>query len=54
MELYNVQIGTDLDEEIVLQVVASSPGEAEMTAVSIVNSGEAGTMGVNVVDCFAM
>lgn len=54
MEFYDVQITTDLEETVVLQIYASSPQEAEMTAISIVNSGEAGTLGREVVECFAL
>lgn len=54
MEFYDVQITTDMGEVVVLQVSASSPQEAEMTAISIVNSGEAGTLGREVIDCFAL
>lgn len=54
MEFYDVQITTDLGEVAILQVTASSPQEAEMTAISIINSGEAGTLGREVVDCFAL
>lgn len=53
MIIFDVQIRTDCGEVMVLQVSASSPQEAEMTAISIVNSGEAGTLGREVVDCFA-
>ena len=34
MELYNVQLRTDLDEVVVLQVYANDPLEAEFTAKS--------------------
>lgn len=54
MEFYDVQITTDYGEVNVLQISATSPQEAEMIAISMVNSGEAGTMGTNVVDCFAL
>ena len=39
MELYNVQLRTDLDEVVVLQVYANDPLEAEFTAKSIVECG---------------
>lgn len=52
MEFYDVQITTDLGEVAILQVTASSPQEAEMTAISIINSGEAGTVSNSVGDCF--
>ena len=45
---------TDLGEVVVLQVTASDEQEAEMTAISMVESGHAGTVGRRVVDCFAM
>lgn len=54
MIIFDVQIRTDCGEVMVLQVSASSPQEAEMTAISIVNSGEAGTLGREVVECFAL
>ncbi len=54
MEIYDVQITTDLDEEVVLQVSTSSPQEAEMIAISMVESGQAGTIGTSVTDCFAL
>lgn len=41
MEIYDVQITTDYGEIQVLQISATSPQEAEMTAISMVNSGEA-------------
>lgn len=52
MELYNVQVTTEFGEEVVLQVYADSPQEAEMTAISMVESGQAGTDGMIVLDCF--
>lgn len=39
MELYNVQLRTDLDEVVVLQVYANDPLEAEFTAKSMVECG---------------
>lgn len=54
MEFYDVQITTDLEETVVLQIYASSPQEAEMTAISMVESGQAGTDGMIVLDCFAI
>lgn len=44
MELYNVQLRTDLDEVVVLQVYAGDPMEAEFTAKSMVERGQAGTI----------
>ena len=54
MELFDVQVTTDLGEVVVLQVTASDKLEAEMTAISMVSSGEAGTLGRGVTDCFAL
>lgn len=54
MELYNVQITTEFGEEVVLLVYACSPQEAEMTAISMVESGQAGTDGMIVLDCFVV
>ena len=54
MNLYDVQITTDLGEVVVLHVSASDEQEAEMTAISMVMSGEAGTMGRGVCDCFCV
>lgn len=54
MDFYDVQITTDLGEVVVFQVAASSPQEAEMTAISMVESGQAGTEGMIVLDCFAI
>ncbi|MBE6331091.1 MAG: hypothetical protein E7070_02115 [Bacteroidales bacterium] len=54
MQLFDVQITTDMGETIVLQVSADDAQEAEMTAISMVESGQAGTVGTRVVDCFAV
>lgn len=54
MEFYDVQITTDLEETAVLQIYASSPQEAEGCAYSMVESGEAGTLGRGVICCFAL
>ena len=54
MEIFDVQVTTDLGEVVVLQVSATDKLEAEMTAISMVTSGEAGTMGRGVSDCFAL
>lgn len=54
MELYDVQITTEFGEEVILQVSASSPHNAEMTAISIAESGQAGTDGMIVLDCFVL
>ena len=52
MELYNVQLRTDLDEVVVLQVYANDPLEAEFTAKSMVEWGQAGTISNVVVDYY--
>ena len=54
MQFFDVQITTDLGEVVVIQVAAGDRQEAEMTAISMVESGQAGTMGRCVVDCFAL
>jgi hypothetical protein len=54
MNFFDVQITTDMGEVVVVQVVADDRQEAEMTAISMVESGHAGTVGRSVVDCFAM
>ena len=54
MEFYDIQITTDFEEVIVRQVYASSPQEAECIAYTMVESGDAGTMGRGVIDCFAL
>ena len=54
MELYNVQATTEFGEEVILQVYADNPQEAEMSAISMVESGQADTVGRSVVDCFAL
>ena len=54
MELFDVQLTTDMGETLVVQVSASNPQEAEMTAISMVESGFLGTFGLTVVDCFAL
>ena len=53
MDLFDVQVMTDLGE-VVLQVYAFSAGEAEMTAISMVENGDAGVMGTSVISCFAL
>ena len=52
MELYNVQLRTDLDEVVVLQVYANDSLEAEFTAKSMVECGQAGTISNVVVDYY--
>ena len=54
MTFYDVQVTTDLGEVVVLQVYAFSAGEAEMTAISMVENGDAGVMGTSVVGCFVL
>lgn len=54
MDLFNVQITTDYGPTIVLQISASSEAEAEMTAISMVDNGNVGTQGINVIDCFTV
>ena len=54
MNFFDVQITTDMGEVVVVQVAADDRQEAEMTAISMVESGHAGTVGRSVVDCFAM
>jgi len=54
MELYDVQVTTDLGETVILQVSASSPEEAEMTAISMVECGCVSTIGRIVIDAFAL
>lgn len=52
MNFYDVQVTTDLGETIVLQVAASSTDEAELTAINMVELGQANTNGQSVIDCF--
>ena len=52
MNFYDVQVTTDLGETIVLQVAASSTDEAELTAINMVELGQADTNGQSVIDCF--
>lgn len=52
MELYNVQLRTDLDEVVVLQVYAGDPMKAEFTAKSMVECGQARTISNVVVDYY--
>jgi len=54
MDFYDVQITTDMGEELIVQVAANSEAEAEMTAIEMVESGEAGTDGCTVIDCFVV
>ena len=54
MNFFDVQITTDMGEVVVVQVAAGDRQEAEMTAISMVESGHAGTVGRSMVDCFAM
>ena len=52
MELYDVQITTELEEVIVLQVCANSESEAELTAISMVENGQADVASTVIVNCF--
>lgn len=54
MNLYDVLITTDLDEEVVLQIYASSIFEAELTAISMVEHGQADVEGVIVTNCIVL
>lgn len=54
MELFDVQVTTDLGEVVVLQIPANDPQEAEMTAIYMVECGQADTIGTTVADCFAL
>ncbi len=54
MELYDVQMTTDLGEIIVLQIYASCESEAELTAISMVENGQANVAGTVVISCFAL
>ena len=42
MQFFDVQITTDMGEVVVVQVAAGDRQEAEMTAISMVESGHAG------------
>ncbi len=53
MPFYDVQITTDLGETVVLQIAASSPEEAELAAIHMVEMGQADVEGTCVVECFA-
>ena len=44
MTFYDVQVTTDLGEVVVLQICAFSAGEAELTAISMVENGDAGVL----------
>ena len=54
MESFDIQVTTDLGEHVVLQIPANDPQEAEMTAIYMVESGQADTIGTTVADCFAL
>lgn len=54
MTFYDVQVTTDLGEVTVLQICAFSAAEAEMTAISMVEHGDAGVLGTSVVCCFVL
>ena len=52
MHFYDVQITTGQGETVILQVAASSPEEAEMAAINMVELGQAGVYGLQVVVSF--
>ena len=54
MELYDVQMTTDLGEIIVLQIYACCESEAELTAISMVENRQANVAGTVVISCFAL
>ena len=54
MTHYDVQITTDLEECIGVQIYASSEAEAEMTAISMVEEALVNTRSTNVIDCFVL
>lgn len=54
MELYDVQMTTDLGEVMILQLYASCESEAELTAISMVENGQANVAGTVVISCFAL
>lgn len=53
MEIYYVDIYTDLDETLTLTVNADSFSEAEAIAIDMVESGQAECVGQIVVSCEA-
>ncbi len=54
MNTYDVQITTNLNEVIILQICAHNDTEAELTAISIVENGEADVLGNYVTNCFVL
>lgn len=54
MQSFDIQITTELGEEVVVSVVVGDRQYAEMTAILIVESDLVGTMGRRVVDCLAL
>ena len=52
MHFYDVQITTGQGETVILQIAASSPEEAEMAAINMVELGQAGVYGLQVVVSF--
>lgn len=54
MDQYIVQITIESGEEFVLQIMAGSEAEAEMTAIMMVESGETQYGDAIVVDCFCV
>lgn len=53
MDIYYVDIYTDVNEALTLMVNASSPSEAESIAQTMVENGEADCVGQIVVSCNA-
>ena len=54
MNTYDVQITTNLNEVVILQICAYSDTEAELTAISMVENGEADVLGDSVTNCFVI
>lgn len=53
-QFYDVQVTTDIGETVLVQAYADSPQHAELTAILMVESGDADTIGRAVIDCFAL
>lgn len=53
MDIYYVDVYTDLDESLMLTVNANSPQEAETIAITMVECGDAPCVGQIVVSCSA-
>lgn len=54
MNTYDVQITTNLNEVVILQICAYSDIEAELTAISMVENGEADVLGNSITNCFVI